>query len=460
MTWSNVPTSAILLLLALLSNLSVRQRTESAVSLWVSDGYGLLVEDLDDTLQANELTSVSCMPSWTVKRVFNSNELSETVFVADGLTFRLLDGPTKDTKRLHMDGAASDILLHRTPNRPGLCDRTPENSPQQDYAIFWQTFAEHYAFFDLHQVDWKSVDKQFRPRVTAATTSKELFAIFRQMIEPLHDAHTVIEAPDIGQEFDGWREAPHHLEKEQWAKAQAVTDSRYIRGGLHSFCNGRLQFGMLDRSVGYLRITAFCGYVDKYTYADALRTLQSALDTIFLDSNKLSALVIDVRLNQGGDDPLGIEIASRLTNRKYLAYSKVTRNNLDGALHFTAAQQSWVVPSGRPGFRGRVALLTGPDTVSAGETFAMALLGREPCVTRIGLNTQGVFSDVLSRRLPNGWRFHLPNEVYLTSEGKAFDATGVPPDVPVSFFSPEDIRNGHDAAIQQALKFLDAAAQN
>ena len=80
----------------------------------------------------------------------------------------------------------------------------------------------------------------------------------------------------------------------------------------------------------------------------------------------------------------------------------------------------------------------------------MALLGREPRVTRIGLNTQGVFSDVLSRRLPNGWRFHLPNEVYLTSDGKAFDATGVPPDVPVSFFSPEDSRNGDDAAIQQA----------
>src|SRR5271169_1808649 len=142
MTWSNVPTSAILLLLALLSSLSARQRTESAGSLWLSDGYGLLLEDLGGTLQANELTSVSCMPSWSVKRVFNSNELSETVFVADDLTFRLFEGPTKDTKRLHMDGAASDISLHRTPDRPGLCDRTPVNSPQQDYAIFWQTFAE------------------------------------------------------------------------------------------------------------------------------------------------------------------------------------------------------------------------------------------------------------------------------------------------------------------------------
>jgi len=112
--------------------------------------------------------------------------------------------------------------------------------------------------------------------------------------------------------------------------------------------------------------------------------------------------VIDVRRNSGGADPLGVEIASRLTGNRYLAYSKVTRNNPDGPLRFTARQETWVPASTRPGFRGKVVLLTGPDTISAGETFAMALMGREPHVTRIGLNTQGVFSDVLGRTLPNG----------------------------------------------------------
>ena len=34
----------------------------------------------------------------------------------------------------------------------------------------------------------------------------------------------------------------------------------------------------------------------------------------------------------------------------------------------------------------------------------MALMERRPRVTRVGENTQGVFSDVLDRRLPNGWR--------------------------------------------------------
>ncbi|HST11750.1 MAG TPA: S41 family peptidase, partial [Terriglobales bacterium] len=241
---------------------------------------------------------------------------------------------------------------------------------------------------------------------------------------------------------------------QDWKKAEEVIRRHDIRGDLRTLCNGHVQFGMLDHSIGYLRIISFYGYVDLETYQQALKALQSALDIFFHDAGHWNGLVIDVRLNQGGDDPLGFEIASRLTDKKYLAYSKVTRNNLDGALHFTAPQESWVVPSDHPGFRGKVVLLTGPDTVSAGETFTMALMGRQPHVVRIGLNTQGVFSDILGRRLPNGWRFHLPNEVYLTKDGKAFDATGVPPDVHLSFFSAEDIRKGDDAAQDAALKVL------
>jgi hypothetical protein len=339
--------------------------------LWLSDGYGLLLDIDKDELHAFELTSISCIPGWSAKLSHDFQSAKERVFVGKD-TFRLSDGPTADVKRLHLEGAASDIVLHRTGTDPAMCSQRPDNSPPGNYAVFWQTFAEHYAFFALRQVDWQEVDRNFRPRVSASTKPDQLFEIFRQMIEPLHDAHTGIEAQDSGKEFDGWRNDPNHLESEQWKRAEAGINGRYIRGGLRSFCNRHVQFGMLDQALGYLRITAFYGYVDQYTYASALRALQSALDAIFRDAQTWKGLVVDVRLNHGGDDPLGIEIASRLTGRKYLAYSKVTRNNLNGALHFTKPQETWVLPSTGPGFHGNVALLIGPDTVSAGETFAMA----------------------------------------------------------------------------------------
>lgn len=53
-------------------------------------------------------------------------------------------------------------------------------------------------------------------------------------------------------------------------------------------------------------------------------------------------------------------------------------------------------------------------TTSAAEILVQALLGRGG-VTRIGEPTQGVFCDVLGRRLPNGWNFGLPNALYRTA---------------------------------------------
>ena len=95
-----------------------------------------------------------------------------------------------------------------------------------------------------------------------------------------------------------------------------------------------------------------------------------------------------------------------------------------------------------------------PDSVSAAETFTMTVLDRQPHVTRVGANTQGVFSDVLGRKLPNGWSFGLPNEIYLTKDGRAFDETGVPPDVEVPIFPTEDLANGRDSALNKAVELL------
>jgi C-terminal processing protease CtpA/Prc len=84
----------------------------------------------------------------------------------------------------------------------------------------------------------------------------------------------------------------------------------------------------------------------------------------------------------------------------------------------------------------------------------MALLDREPHVVRIGENTQGVFSEDLGRLLPNGWKFGLSNEVYLTSDGKSFEGIGVPPDMEVPIFPKEDLTNGRDSALDKAREVL------
>jgi C-terminal processing protease CtpA/Prc len=73
-----------------------------------------------------------------------------------------------------------------------------------------------------------------------------------------------------------------------------------------------------------------------------------------------------------------------------------------------------------------------------------------PKVIRIGDNTQGVFSDVLVRTLPNGWSFGLPNEVFRSADGKTFDGPGIPPDIVVPVFTPGDIAAGRDPGLERA----------
>ncbi len=443
------------LALALVAAAQKDASVKPAEGSWLSDGYGLFFEVDTTGLRVYERTSVSCMYSQT-RLPDKTHSSDSTLAFSSGNSITTLsrtDDP--NILRLHMDWAASDLILHRTERPPEMCTRKPTNTPLENYKLFWETFAEQYAFFALRKVDWNAVDRQSRPRVTRTTSEAELFRIFRQMIEPLNDTHTSIEARDIKEEFEGWRPDSGHRSDSDWSKAASIIESKYVQGVLHPYCKGRLQFGMLRNSLGYLRVTTFYDYADG-TYADELECLQRSLTSIFESAGKLNGLVIDVRLNHGGDDPLGIEIASRLTDKKYLAYTKAARNSisLDAPLHLTERQPVWVVPATTPGFTGKVALLIGPDTVSAGETFTMALMVREPHIVRIGLNTQGVFSDVLRRSLPNGWSFGLPNEVYYTADGTAFDAVGVPPDILMPFFNPEDLQASRDSTLEEAIRQL------
>jgi C-terminal processing protease CtpA/Prc len=174
------------------------------------------------------------------------------------------------------------------------------------------------------------------------------------------------------------------------------------------------------------------------------------------DARGVKGLIIDLRINRGGADPYGIQVAGRLTDEPYVAFVKRARNDAQDPESWTVPQPSTVRVSAGPRFLGMVVELIGPDTVSGGETFTMALMGRKPHVVRIGENTQGVYSDVLERSLPNGWRFGLPNEVYLTEQGTHFEASGVPPDTRVPVFPESDLAAGRDGALETAIETLQA----
>lgn len=429
---------------------------------WISEGWGFVYSVRGADCQTFEVTSTTCVAAGTAKRLPRNLAGMEATFKAhDRNVFSIGAGGDADHKRVVTPGGLTGIDIHRIAALPKSCAPTTPNTPPGNFDVFTETFAEHYISFDLRHIDWKRTVAERRQRVTARTTPEELFEILSSLIKPLTDIHTGITASKLRREFNAplrsGSDRVVHGTIEQFAKQgrrqlAAIIDRRYLRGPVVRLCRGEWQFGMTDDGIGYLRIFGFGDY-GRGGYEADLRALNQALDRI-LSVRKLRGLILDLRLSFGGDDRLGLAIASRLSDRQYLAYSIQARSDPRVSGRYTPPQPVMVHPGSTPIFSGPVVELIGPITMSAAETFTQALMGRTPRVIRIGENTQGVFCDVLFRRLPNGWSFALPNAVYRTAEGVAFDVVGIPPDIPVPVFSDDDVAAARDPAMDRALELL------
>jgi C-terminal processing protease CtpA/Prc len=208
-----------------------------------------------------------------------------------------------------------------------------------------------------------------------------------------------------------------------------------------------------------LGVLSFHQYTPDDDLPAGLACIRAAGDAIFGQTQDLKGLIIDVRSNGGGEDAFVLELASRLADRRYLAFGKKALVSSTNAL-FTTPEPISVEVNRGPKYTGPAVLLVGRKSASAAETFTMALMGRKPRIIRVGENSQGVFSDVLDRRLPNGWRLVLPNEIYATEDGESFDVTGVPPDVPAPGLSRKNFENESDPGLEKAQEILGCAAKH
>ncbi len=429
---------------------------------WQSDGYGFVFESTgSDSLQAYEVTQTTCLPSFKAARQAATPPGAESAYQTDGQVLTVT-GVDSTQKRLKSDGAASYMTIRRIARRPAVCDQPTPDTPAGNFEVFAQTWAEHYILFDQKGADWQAIVAAARTRIGPETTPTQLFEIMSDMIARFDDAHTFINADSIKRQFHRFRAGTDRVVKSGISNFRtkdlpgilAVTDKRLI-GQLRKWCNDQVQYGHLDDSTGYLRFLSESGYTKDGDFAAGLVALEAALDTVFSDP-KLRGLVIDVRINFGGADPYGLALASRLATSEYVAYAKEARIDPVDRNKWTPGQPSTVRPSSRPSFKGPVVELIGPLTISAGETTTQALMGRIPKVLRLGENTQGVFSDVLGRRLPNGWSFGLPNEVFRAANGSTFDGPGIPPDIAAPVFADSDLKAGRDPGLARAVALLHA----
>jgi hypothetical protein len=431
---------------------------------WRSQGWGYIYRLRGADWQAFEVTSTTCVPGARAELQHKGSPGHEASFrTRDGGIFHIDASADQVHKRIVTPAGLSHIVIERLPKLPAACLTPTPDTPLDNFEVFTRTFAEHYIGFDLRHIEWEQRVAAQRRQITPQTSPEQLFDILKALLLPLTDIHTGLEASTRPKrQFDSpLRPGTDRIVEgdiDRFAKRgrralAMITNRAFLRGRLVSLCRGEWQYGMTRDGIGYLRILSFGDYSRHGSIEDNLRALNSALDRI-LGNPVLKGLIIDVRLSFGGDDRLGLAIAARLTATPYLAYSIQARSHPTARTQFTPPRPVMVQPGRQPVFLGPVVELIGPITMSAAETFTQALMGRTPSVTRIGEPTQGVFCDILERRLPNGWKFALPNAVYLTAEGRAFDAIGVPPDLPVPVFDRADTSAGRDPAMAEAIRLL------
>ena len=171
------------------------------------------------------------------------------------------------------------------------------------------------------------------------------------------------------------------------------------------------------------------------------------------DLHDTQAMILDIRINGGGYDGVGLEIARYFTSTSFDAFTKkaVTTN---GSFTPEASIVIDPIPDESLQYLSKpVILITSGTTASAAEIFTMTM-AELPQVTLLGDNTSGELSDMLVKILPNLWTFTLSNEVYLTPGGDLYEMVGIPPEIrPKTLFMPlQEREEGRDSWMELALE--------
>jgi hypothetical protein len=325
--------------------------------------------------------------------------------------------------------------------------------PELNFEELWKTFHNRYPFFELRNVDWKKQYDTYRPKVTRLTTDDELFDIFCEMLDPLNDGHVELKGrtgPDRRKRYFNPEPVPRFRQefsrpeiKQLFKATQKTLTSRGF--GKHEETAAWTLHYCRSRDVAYLRILELEG-VKK-------RKLRDSLDRISDDFESLKGLIIDIRENPGGDDDNVIAIVNRFCDQKHIAFHRKTKIG-PGEADFSPIKTWHIEPQGLAQFTGPVVLLTCDSVFSGAEVFALAMK-QLPHVTLIGDDTNGIFSYQLEKKLPNGWRYRLSYQVYLSADSVCYEGRGVPVDIRL-LNSKRDIDNGEDPLITRALKVIEA----
>ncbi len=312
------------------------------------------------------------------------------------------------------------------------------NDPLGNFDALWEEYNELYGLFRLKGIDWVAMRATYRSRLSENSTDAELYEVLVEMLDELDDGHVglIPVGTNLPSYFGG---VFGSLDTMADFDLDLLTDNYLSDPRETDFA---MRYDFVVDSIGYVYIENF---------ADGERAFDKEIDQVLDYFQSADALIIDIRGAGGGEDIAGKTIASHFTDQERL-YMTTSIKNGPGANDFTTPEQWFIRPRGDRPFLKPVIVLTNRFTISARETFCLAMRTL-PQVMTVGDTTAGAFSNQINREMPNGWGYSVSIGEWRTADGSSFEGQGIPPEILVRN-KREDVLNGKDEVLEKAIELL------
>jgi carboxyl-terminal processing protease len=336
----------------------------------------------------------------------------------------------------------------------GFAGATPAVKDWSDADLLSNFIASRYPYLDTKKTDWKGATRYYRAQYAAANSNRKRFGVLEAMLDELYDPHSHLTA----NYRDSWRLPAYDIWAEPRDNTFVVTEVRSgspaQRAGIRAGDEVAAIDGRAVRDAISLRLPRFLLAPDPAATQWALLaalsgrhdrprtielknakgdthsvTIPVSLDddvappavssriigkvayiaiTTFgdqevvgqfdraLDSAKnATALIVDVRNNNGGDTSVMRPIAGRFLSKR-AQYAWMAQRSGD---HLGARWPEYIDPRGPWTFSGRVVVLVDRWSESVAEGFAMAL-GETGRAIVVGTRMAGLDAAVAKIHLP------------------------------------------------------------
>jgi carboxyl-terminal processing protease len=205
---------------------------------------------------------------------------------------------------------------------------------------------------------------------------------------------------------------------------------------------------VLDESgLGYIKITSFSS--DYKMMTDLWEHFMSEMI-----EQDIPGLIIDVRLNFGGNGDLALDFAGYFFDEEIIRSNRLYYNDLSGKFEIEGTPER-ITPAPML-YEGPVVLLVSPDCISACEGFAYSMALKNRAIVVGHYPTAGAYGEVGrgQYKLPGGLTLQFPTGRSETPDGKLIiEGVGVIPDivVPVTEESALGLR---DTVLEAAIEAL------